>query len=98
MVFGVCMGEILVPGPRLCEAQPLMWQSWLGNKALTAAEKRKLVEDNPGRSKSWYSNAGRELRKDRTRQWVYKTYGVMIESNDITDSIGIAAFANAKLL
>lgn len=69
---------------------PLTWQGFIGNKRLTVVEKRKILADNPGKSKSWYQNAHREFRKNRTIDWVEEKFGERIDSNDITDAIGIA--------
>lgn len=92
-VFGAVMSSLLIKDINVVEVTPISWQSFIGNKALTTVEKAQLKNTFPGKSKSWYSNKGRMLRKDRTRQWVANKFGQSIESDDITDSVGIAWFA-----
>ena len=48
-MFGAIMGELLDQGARLKEVAPITWQSYIGNKNLTKAEKekiKKLKRDN----------------------------------------------------
>lgn len=97
-VFGAVMGSLLNKNIQVHEVAPLTWQSFIGNKTLTRLEKAGIKNMHPGKSKSWYTNSYRELRKDRTRQWVHNTFGQQIESDNITDSIGLAWFAWNKLV
>lgn len=91
-VFGAVMSSLLINDIKVVEVAPISWQNFIGNKILTAQEKAIIKQQNPGKSKSWYVNKNRLERKNRTRQWVKKTFGHDIESDDITDSIGIAYF------
>lgn len=77
----------------IAEYKPLEWQTHIGNSTLKKVEKDKIKQDYPGKSASWYSNKGRELRKDRTRQWVKNTYGHDIKSDNVTDAFGVGAKA-----
>lgn len=97
-VFGAVLGSLLNKKIKVVEVAPISWQSSIGNGNFSPKEKTELKIAFPGKSKSWYLNKIRELRKDRTRQWVYKTYGQHIESDDITDSIAIANFAYNKFM
>lgn len=72
---------------------PLAWQSYIGNKTLTKAEKDKIKEKHPNQSKTWYSNKGREFRKQRTIDWVKDKFGVEIDSDNVSDAIGVAYYA-----
>lgn len=92
-VFGAVMSSLLIKDIKVVEVAPISWQSFIGNKTLTKQEKQKIKLDNPNKSASWYTNKNRLVRKDRTRQWVKNTFDLDIESDDITDSIGIAYFA-----
>lgn len=95
------IGNIIVSlksrGAKVVEKKPLEWQKACDNPLLTTAEKAKIKKDFPDKSKSWYLAKGREIRKDKTRQFVAKTYGPVIESDDVTDAIGIAHYAYSVL-
>jgi len=88
-VFGALISALMVSGADVKDIPPITWQNAIGNKALNKAEKLEIQKANPGKSSSWYSNAYRMERKDRTRQWVKRTFGLEIESDNITDSIGV---------
>ena len=68
---------------------PIKWQQAIGNGLLSKAEKAQIAADNPGKSKTWLSNAGRDLRKQRTIDWVYTKYGITIESDNVADAFGV---------
>lgn len=97
-VFGAVMSSLLNSNVSVIEVAPISWQSFIGNKILTAAEKRAIQNDFPGKSKTWYTNKYRQFRKDRTRQWVNSQFGQLIESDNITDSVGLGWFAWNKLV
>ena len=86
---GMVLGVVGKGKADLFEVVPTAWQSFIGNKNFTTAEKAALKTQFPGRSAIWYKNKIRELRKDRTRQWVKNTFGRDIESDNITDAIGV---------
>lgn len=88
-VFGALVAALMDSGADVREIPPVTWQNAIGNKRLSKDEKEAIQKAHPGKSKSWYDNKYREARKDKTRQWVYKTYGVLIESDNITDAIGV---------
>lgn len=69
---------------------PIEWQSFIGNKVLTKAEKECIKKENPGKTDAWYKNQNREFRKNRTRLWVKETYGLDIPSDNVTDAFGVA--------
>lgn len=89
-VFGTCMAEIMAGGAKVIDVTPLAWQSGIGNPTLTRVEKLKIQKDFPGKSKTWYSGKGREIRKQRTMDIVNTKFGVNIKSDNISDSVGIA--------
>ena len=76
----------------IVQVTPLEWQSYIGNKVLNKAEKDAIKKANPGKSSTWYTNANREHRKDRTRQWVKSEFGLEIESDNVCDAIGLGYF------
>lgn len=97
--FGAIVSTLIgTDKPAVEEINPLVWQNAIGNKPLTKVEKDAIKNEFPGKSKSWYQNKSRELRKDRTRQWVSKTYGIDVESDNVSDAIAIAAVAYDKFI
>ena len=68
---------------------PISWQSSIGNNLLTKAEKDQIKKDNPGKSASWLSNKRREVRKQRTIDWVYTKWGITVESDNVADAFGV---------
>lgn len=96
--FGAIIAALIDGGAEVVEVVPTKWQYYIKNMALTKGEKEKIKKDNPGKSASWYQNAGRELRKQRTKDWVLKEYGVSIESDNISDSIGLGHFGIKELV
>lgn len=87
--FGAILSAILHKGCKVEEFTPTEWQFAIGNKVLTAKEKQELIDETPGKSKSWYKNRFREFRKQRTADWVKDKFDIEIESDNITDAIAI---------
>ena len=87
--FGAIIAALINSGSTVEDVSPLVWQNYIGNKVLTRPEKQAIVDANPDKSKSWYTNANRNFRKDRTRQWVLKEFGVDIDNDNVTDAIGL---------
>lgn len=77
---------------KIFSVPPLTWQSYIGTKLLTAAEKKKIRTDNPKRTTSWYKKAERDARKQKTIRTVCKKFDVDIGDNDIADSMGIGIY------
>lgn len=71
---------------------PLVWQRFIGNKPITKQELADIQSANLDKSMSWVKNAARELRKQRTIDWVELEYKVLVTSNNISDAIAIAHF------
>lgn len=92
-VFGAALSVLCEDGVVVTGVYPISWQSYIGNPNLTPTEKAALIKKHPGKSKAWYLQAGREIRKNRTRQWVKKTYGIDCESDNVSDSFGLANYA-----
>jgi hypothetical protein len=91
-VFGTIMSELLSENVEVVEVHPITWQSYLGNKNFTKAEKQKVKDDFPGKSENWYRNKIRELRKARTIEFV-KSLGINTENDNVADAAGIAWYA-----
>lgn len=91
-VYGAVLGQLTVDGAKINTVPPITWQTAIGNKILTAAEKNKIKADNPGKSASWYKNAGRLLRKQRTMDYFNDKYNLGITDDNVSDAAGVAAF------
>jgi Holliday junction resolvasome RuvABC endonuclease subunit len=92
---GVAMA-VLGQGKYVTTVSPLTWQNKIGNKTLTSVEKAGVKKSNPGRKTSWYTNEYRRIRKQRTMDWVKKTFDVNVDRDDISDAIGIAFSAGGN--
>jgi Holliday junction resolvasome RuvABC endonuclease subunit len=91
--FGAVISALLNDGADIEEVSPMAWQNYIGNKALTKAEKKKIMDAAPGRKPSWYTNAFRAFRKQRTIEWVKERYGIEVESDNVADAIGVGHYA-----
>lgn len=77
----------------IASVSPMQWQNWAGNKRLTAEEKDKIRNSNPGKTNSWYKSQERLYRKQRTMRFVNERFGTKIDDDDIADAIAIGAWA-----
>ena len=96
-VFGAIMGELLENGATVVEVHPITWQSFIGNKNFTNAEKAQVKKDNPDRSDNWIKAKIREMRKQKTIDFM-KGIGVNVESDNVADAAGIAYYAANNLV
>lgn len=91
-VFGAIMGELLNDNIEVVEVHPITWQSYLGNKNFTKAEKLAIKNEFPGKSENWYKAKIREVRKSKTIEFV-SSLGIKTESDNVADAAGIAWYA-----
>ena len=91
-VFGAIMVELLSEKVEVVEVHPITWQSYLGNKNFTKAEKQKVRDDFPNKSENWYKGKIREIRKSRTIDFA-RTLGINTENDNVADAAGIAWYA-----
>ena len=91
-VFGAIMGELLEEGVEVVEVHPITWQSYIGNKNFTKAEKQAVKNEFPGKSENWYKGKIREIRKQRTLDFA-RTLGIEVQSDNVSDAAGIAWYA-----
>jgi len=98
MIVGSLISELAKDSKSIITVPPSEWQNYIGNKNLTKAEKESLRKDYPGKSESWYRNSSRNLRKQRTMDFVNNTYNLSITDNDVGDAISIAHYAFNKKL
>lgn len=94
LVQGALLGAAGINGIKVAGSiNPITWQTYIGNGKLTVAEKKELMNDYPGKSKAWYSQRARDIRKIRTIQFVNTYYDREVSDNDIADAIGIGHWA-----
>lgn len=93
-VLGACR---LAGATHIYSVPPITWQSYIGNKNFTKAEKLQIRRDHPGKSTTWYRAFERGIRKQKTIDFVNKMYKLEIDDNDIADSIGIGYYSHNAL-
>lgn len=94
LVQGALLGAAAQSGIVLAGAvNPIAWQSYLGNKKMTKTEQFALSKEFPGKSKSWYKNKEREIRKQRTINLVKINYDHDILDDDVADAVGVGHYA-----
>lgn len=103
-VYGAILGELGVGNSQLEKVAPISWQSYIGVKNLTKQERDVIVQEFPGKSKTWYQNKGRQIRKSKIAEKAaeyFPDHVKMIEqgkvTDNVTDAIGIAYYASTKL-
>lgn len=90
--FGALISALMDKGTEIEEVSPIQWQNFIGNKALTKVEKEAIKNATPGKSTSWYQNANRNFRKKRTMDWAEREFGIVVDSDNVSDAIGVAHF------
>jgi Holliday junction resolvasome RuvABC endonuclease subunit len=91
-VFGAIMGEILQDHIQVIEVHPISWQSYIGNKNFTKAEKEAVKLEFPGKSENWYKAKIRDIRKHKTLQYMSEK-GIITDSDNVADAAGLAWYA-----
>jgi len=94
--FGAIIAALINSGAVVEEFAPMTWQNKIGNRPLTKAQKQAIMDEHPGKSKSWYSNKYRETRKARTRKWVKENLGPDVDNDNVTDAIALGWVASHK--
>jgi Holliday junction resolvasome RuvABC endonuclease subunit len=90
MIVGAALAAVIKDHVEVITVAPVSWQSYLGNKLLTKAEKQEIADLYPGRTVNYIKAKQREFRKQRTINWVNDKWGIPITDNDVSDAIGIA--------
>jgi Holliday junction resolvasome RuvABC endonuclease subunit len=96
-VFGSIIGELKSSNINIIAVSPLTWQTSINNPPLTKTEKQEIIKNYPGKSKTWYSNKGREIRKQKTIDYFNIKYGLHITDNDVADACGIGEYTYKQL-
>lgn len=97
-VYGAVLGELMIDNSRVFAVEPLKWQSHIGNKLWTKAQKEALVKEQPDKAKTWYKQEVYRRRKQYTLDWVKKEYGITLESDNVGDSFGLARYVSDTYL
>jgi hypothetical protein len=95
-VFGAIMGEILDDHIEVVEVHPITWQSFIGNKNFTKAQKEDIKKQYPEKTENWYKAKVREIRKGITNEFA-KKHGVTTSSDNVSDAFGIAWYASHEI-
>lgn len=94
--FGSIISSLMSKGTQIEDISPLVWQKEIGNNPFTKAEKEAIYKEFPNKSKSWYSNKIRDIRKERTIGWCKEMFNIDVESDNVSDAIAIAHVAYNK--
>jgi Holliday junction resolvasome RuvABC endonuclease subunit len=91
LVQGALLGAAGLAGTkRIGTVSPITWQIYIGNGKITKDEKAYIKNAKPGMSESWYKTFERNLRKQRTIDFVNEAFDKNIVDNDVSDACGIA--------
>ena len=94
LVQGALLGAAAQNGIRIAGSiNPIAWQTYIGNGKLTKDAKILIRKANPDRSESWYKQHERDLRKQKTINFININYDIQINDNDIADAIGVGHYA-----
>lgn len=94
LVQGAILGSAGQSGTKIIgKVAPITWQNFIGNKKISKDEKLFIKAQNPGKSDSWLKTHERELRKQRTINFININYDRTITDNDVADACGIGHWA-----
>lgn len=94
LVQGAILGSAGQTGTKVIgKVAPITWQNFIGNKKISKDEKLYIKSQNPGKSESWLKSYERELRKQRTINFINLQYDRTITDNDVADACGIGHWA-----
>lgn len=94
LVQGAILGAAGQTGTKVIgKVAPITWQNFIGNKKISKDEKLYIKSQNPDKSDSWLKGFERELRKQRTINFININYDRHISDNDVADACGIGHWA-----
>ena len=94
LVQGALLGAAGQSGINIIgKVSPITWQNFIGNKKISKDEKLFLRSKNPNKSEAWHKANERELRKQRTINFINIQYDKVIADNDVADACGIGHWA-----
>lgn len=95
-VSGTVISCLVDDHVKVFEVAPISWQAGIGNPNLSTKEKIEIQKAFPGKSKNWYQQKNREVRKQKTKDWVKDTFNLDIKSDNVTDAIGLAWYVDGR--
>ena len=94
LVQGAILGAAGQSGTKVIgKVAPITWQNFIGNKKISKDEKLYIKSQNPEKSESWLKSFERDLRKQRTINFINIQYDRTITDNDVADACGIGHWA-----
>jgi Holliday junction resolvasome RuvABC endonuclease subunit len=94
LVQGAILGAAGQSGTKVIgRVSPITWQNYIGNKKISKDEKFYIKSKNPTKSDSWLKSFERDLRKQRTINFINVQYDRTITDNDVADACGIGHWA-----
>jgi len=94
MVQGALLGAASMSGvKKIGSVSPMTWQNFIGNKKITKEEKHEIQKKNPGKSVSWFKTQERNIRKQRTINFVNINYDKQLDDDDVADACAIGHWA-----
>lgn len=87
--LGAALSPLISEDTAIDEIPPVVWQKAIGNMPFTKAEKAAVVKEHSDKSAAWVKDKIRNMRKQRTIDWVEKEFGVVVESDNVADAIGV---------
>ncbi len=94
LVQGALLGAAGQSGIKVIgKVAPITWQNFIGNKKISKDEKLYIKSQNPCKSESWLKSYERDLRKQRTINFINIQYDRAITDNDVADACGIGHWA-----
>jgi Holliday junction resolvasome RuvABC endonuclease subunit len=96
-VFGAIIGELMAFNPEVHKVSPISWQSAIGVPNLKEHEKESIRADFPGKSKAWYLNKGRQMRKQRILDIAQTYFNIDSNSDNVGDAVGLGLYASKTL-
>ena len=96
-VYGAIIGELMEFNPKVEKVAPISWQSSIGNPNFKKHEKEAVYAEFPGKSKTWYSNKIRQIRKQRTLDIARAFFDIPNGSDNVGDAVGLALHVSRTL-
>lgn len=97
MVYGSIISVLVAMGCKTLAIPAMTWQSFIGNAPFRKPDKEKLKEEFPGKSASWYTSKGRQIRKQRTMDYFNKKWPMNLTDDNVGDSCGLAYYGYYQL-
>jgi Holliday junction resolvasome RuvABC endonuclease subunit len=94
LVQGALLGAAGLTGVSIIKSvAPITWQNYIGNKKLSKEEKLAIRKQYPEKSDSWLKTYERNLRKEKTINYINIQYDRSVSDPDVADAIGIGHYA-----